>query len=279
MVSRLSVAAPLSVAAAVLVSVLVSPLPAGRHGATTVKVPRIRLVPPAEFIQLISGTFRGAWADAFYVQGVLALTEETPNRHDRVRDIQSRLRLATILDPRLVQAYFFGGVVIGQDRETIRMGIAFLQEGLERSPQEWRLPYWIGFGYYALGDYLEATAYYDRAARLPDAPAFLRSGQPYLYYLARRVDLGITYLEGLLHSIQDKGQLEWITLKLRWLKGMAYLEQKAEEFTRIYGAPPKRLEQLVESGLIDAIPEDPFLGGYVWDLASGSVKSRPRSPR
>ena len=264
-----SLAAPLSVAAAVMVSVLVSP-------ATAIKTPRIRFVPPAEFIQLISGTFRGAWADAFYIQGVLALTEETPDRHDRLRDIQSRLRLATTLDPRLVQAYFFGGVVIGQDRDTIRMGIAFLQEGLKRSPQEWRLPYWIGFGYYALGDYLEATAYYDRAARLPDAPAFLRSGQPYLYYLARRVDLGIAYLEGLLRSIQDESQLEWITLKLRWLKGMAYLEQKAEEFTRIYGTPPARLEQLVESGLIDAIPEDPFLGGYVWDSTSGSVKSQPR---
>ena len=252
------------------VSALVSPT------ATAVRAPRIGLVPPAAFIELISGTFRGAWANVFYIQGVLALTEETPDRTDLVRDMQSRLRLATTLDPRLVQAYFFGGVVIGHDRDTIRMGIAFLQEGFERSPQEWRLPYWIGFGYYSLGEYLDAVAYYDRASRLPDAPAFLRSSQPYLYYLARRSDLGIAYLEGLLHSVQDPSQLEWITLKLRWLKGMAYLEQKAEEFTRIYGASLTRLEQLVESGLIDQIPEDPFLGGYVWDSKSGSVKSRPR---
>jgi len=230
--------------------------------------------PPLRYLELISGSFKSFFADIFYIRGVLALTDDIQGRNFRVDWVQKNFNIAVSLDPGLIQSYFFAGIVIARNKYSIEKGIEFLKKGLRLNPSRWQIPYWIGFDYYQSGGYLKAIEYYKKAAGLPGAPKFLKSVQAMLYYKAGRADLGAVYLKGLSRSVRDKKQMEWIKTKLKWLKNIVVLERKVKEFKAQYGVPPSNLNNLVEKGLINHIPRDPFGGGYYLDKKSGKVKSR-----
>ncbi len=231
-------------------------------------------ISPLEYVKLIRGNFQGAFADIFYISGILAITDDFPERAVWLKSVQDNFAAALLLDPKLVQGYFFAGVVIARDKQSIKKGIEFLEKYRSLNSLEWRIPYWIGFNYFQKGDHLEAAKWYQKAAGLPGAPAFLKSNQPMLYYKAGRPALGIIYLNGLLTSVKNPKQLEWITAKLSWLKNMVLLEKKVNEFKSRHGKYPKGLDELVQNKLIMSIPEDPFGQGYYLDRDTGRIKSR-----
>lgn len=235
---------------------------------------RIFYVPPLDYLISTSGTFRSSLADIFYIRGVLELTEEIKDRDFWADWVQKNFEAATTLDPKLIQGYFFAGVVIASNESLIKKGIQFLERGLKRNSQSWEIPYWIGFNYYQLGEFLKAAEYYQRASQFEQAPVFLKSNPAVFYYRAKRPDLGIMYLEGLKGSIKDVRQLKWLEIKLKWLKDIVGLEEKVSQYKMLYGRMPEDLEKLIAAGLLKEIPGDPFGSGYYLDAASGKVKSR-----
>jgi hypothetical protein len=234
---------------------------------------RFLFIPPAEYLQSLRGSFKNFLADIYYIRGILALTDTFSTYQQKIYWIQEHCRAAVILDSRLLQAFFFGGIVVAKDKESTRRGIGFLEEGLRLLPTQWEIPYWLGFNHYTLGEYLEAAQFYQAASLLPGAPKFLRSNQPMLYYKAGKPELGPMYLEGLLETIKDPRQLEWIKLKIDWLKGILVLEGNIRDFYGRYQRYPKDLDELVDKGLITALPEDPFGQGYYFDPDAKRVKS------
>ena len=235
---------------------------------------RFLFVPPARYLEALRGNFRNFLADAYYIRGILSLTDDFSSNDYRVYWVQEHCRAAVVLDPEMIQAFFFGGMVVANNEQTTRQGIAFLEEGLKIAPGKWEIPYWLGFNHYTLGEHLEAAQFYRAASVLPDAPKFLRSNQAMLYYKAGRPELGLMYLEGLLETVRDPKQLEWIELKIKWLKGVFALEAAVQEFKSRFERAPENLEELVSERLIDSVPEDPFGGGYYFDAGTKRVMSR-----
>ncbi len=231
-------------------------------------------VPPVDYLKLISGSFQSFCADFFYIRGVMAITDNIKEHSRWVDWVQNNFRAAIALDPDMLQAYFFAGIVVADNKEGLEKGIAFLKEGAQQNTKSWQILYWLGFNYYQAGDYLKSAEYYERASNLAGAPKFLKSIQPMQFYKARRADLGVAYLEGLLQSVKDPQQLEWIKLKLEWLKNIVILEKKVDQFVKIYGYSPDSLGDLLKMRLIDQIPVDPFGAGYYLDKESGRIKSK-----
>ncbi|MBI4846908.1 MAG: hypothetical protein HY810_10640 [Candidatus Omnitrophica bacterium] len=237
-------------------------------------VKKQELILPAEYFEFIHGGFKGAFADGFYIKGILSLTDKFENSLERLEIVQNNFACALTMDHNLIQAYFFAGIVLGRTEEGINKNIDFLKKYKKFNLKEWRIPYWIGYNYYQKGAYLEAAKYYNEAAFLPGAPDYLKSNQIMLYYNANRAVSGIVYLKGLLISVKDKKQLEWVKVKLEWLEGINLLEQKAGEFKEFFGRYPDSLEELVEKKLLLQIPDDPFGTGYYWDADKAAVRSR-----
>lgn len=230
-----------------------------------------------QYAAAASGSFKSFLADIFYIRGILAITDDFPGYGEKVDCIQKNFAMAVSLDPHLTEGYFFAGVVIVRDQESLKKGIGFLEKYRYLNPGEWKIPYWTGFNYFQWGDYLRAAQLYRQAALLPGAPKFLRSNPAMFYYLAEKGELGIVYLEGLLNSVREPAQLEWISIKLEWLKKLVYLEKKVKEFVSLRGYYPQSLDELVKHKIIPAIPDDPFGEGYYIEEDTGRVKSRFRA--
>ncbi len=235
---------------------------------------KILYTPPPEALRLFSGSFRSFLADMFYIRGILGITDEFNDPARKISWVQDNFAAALSLDSRLVQGYFFAAIVLGRDKESIAKGIAFLEEHRGLNNSEWRIPYWLGFNYYQLGDYLQAARYYQEASGLPGAPEFLKSNPAVFYYRAGKAELGVKYLRGLLNSLKEKRQAKWLKLKLTWLENIVILEKKVEEFQSRFGHLPENLEELTARGLIPELPQDFFGQGYYLDRESGRVKSR-----
>ena len=234
----------------------------------------VLFVPPVPYVKMMSGTFESFFADLFYIRGMLAISDEIADTQEKVEWVQQNFHATLELDPQMTEAYFFGGVVIAKDEASIKKGIEFLEKNRPLNPALWKIPYWIGFNYYQLGNYLKAIEYYEKASRLPKAMLFLKKIQPMLYYQAGESDLGIIYLESFLNSLKDDKEREAVQKKIEWLKGISFLEQSIARFKAGHGSLPPDLETLVRDGMISDIPKDPFGHGYYLEQETGKVKSK-----
>src|ERR1700676_3831952 len=94
--------------------------------------------------------------------------------------LYSLLDLTTSLDPRFNVAYRFGAVFLaepypgGPGRPDL--AVTLLEKGLRERPDKWEYMQDIGFvHYWYRHDYKAAAEWFDKAARTPGAPWFLKS--------------------------------------------------------------------------------------------------------
>jgi len=219
-------------------------------------------IPSPEYVERLSGTFRSAVAIGFFMQGVLELAKDTTNKIDIIVQL---FKITIRLDPKLKKAAFLGGVVAPVTEVDMAKGIEFLKEVAQMHPDEWRIPYWIGFKYFEFEEFEKSAEYYKIASTLPEAPHFLKFAAIQPLAQARSLERAIFETESLLQSV-DGEDAEWVKMRLEWLATMQMLEAKAKEFKARTGNFPNDLKELVEQGLIDKIPEDDFGYGFFLDM-------------
>lgn len=79
---------------------------------------------------------------------------------------------ATDLDPRFMEAYAFGAVVLPAiDKQK---AIAIARKGIKENPDQWRLYQHLGYIYWRLGDFEEAERVYSQGAEIASAPPFMK---------------------------------------------------------------------------------------------------------
>jgi tetratricopeptide (TPR) repeat protein len=231
-------------------------------------------LPSVQYLSSISGTFKPMVAEMMFIKGVLELTDEIPGRVPYLINV---FKAAVYLDPKLMSAYFFGGTIVPAEKADIILGNAFLEEAASLNTEDWRVPFWIGFNYLQLGEYLKAAEYYRKSSLLPGAPAYLKTNQAMFYYKAGKAEMGIVYLESLAQTITDERLMEVFKKKIDWLKNIVYLEGKTRQFKELFGFWPKDLKELVQKGLIEKVPDDPFGRGYQldknWEENPGKIRS------
>ncbi len=231
-------------------------------------------VPPGNYMKVASGSFDSASADVFYATGVIELGENLRRLGERYDWIYKNMDTATDLDPKLEEAYFLAGLVAARgNRKNLKKSIALLEKGVMKNPTSWRILYWLGYNNYRLAQFSKAIHCYTKASKLPGAPNFLRSNPIAFYYMAGEAKAGMLYIEGLKRSVKVEEQKKWMDTKHTWLENLDLLENKVEEYKKLYGKFPENLNELVDVGLMKKIPEDPFGKGYFIN-PRGKVKSR-----
>jgi tetratricopeptide (TPR) repeat protein len=82
------------------------------------------------------------------------------------------LNNATELDPQFMSAYQYGAIVLPAiDNE---QAIKLTKKGIENNPEAWQLYHYLGYIYWRMKDYESAAEIYERGAKIPGAPDFVR---------------------------------------------------------------------------------------------------------
>lgn len=235
--------------------------------------------PSGRLMEVASVGFQTLASDLLWLKGVQYYGEH--RRSDREYLLAEHIfSTITDLDPRFVGAYRFGAFVLAQDVGQPAAGIELLRKGMRNNPELWQLPFDLGFLYFnSVKDNAKAAHFFRFASRFEDSPDIARRFSAFAYRKAGRTDVALSLWQEIYNSSTNEimrqtalNAIKRITLD----RTAEALTQLIEEYGRRTGRQPADLRDLVDQGLADTIPDDPFGGRYFLDEATGSVLSTTR---
>ncbi len=106
-----------------------------------------------------------AWLRAIQYYGMHRQTDQEYDMAGHIFDV------VTTLDPLFRNAYVFGGLVLAQDAADVEAGVGLLRKGVSNLPDDWLLPFEVGFIYYICSADMEsAQEWFLEAASKPGHP-------------------------------------------------------------------------------------------------------------
>jgi hypothetical protein len=186
------------------------------------------------------------------------------------------LDILTTLDPKFMYAYTLGGLMLTHDAERPDQAGLLLKKGMLMRPDDWRLPFVYAFiNCVFTNDYPTAKRFFGLSARKPSAPDTPKRWQAFVTYmklgdLKTALALWVDYYNQTKNP-EEKMIAEIYIKSIKMKLDIEFLNEKVQEFTMKFGRPPVILSELVTSGIVEAIPEEPH--GEHYHLKGNSVYS------
>ncbi|AMV71813.1 hypothetical protein JCM30471_01270 [Desulfuromonas carbonis] len=222
---------------------------------------------PSKFSRILSLGYRGLLSDYLFLKtaafyGERLMTQKPLSGADWDYFATS-LDVITDLDP-----YFFDPYLLAEGNMAwegkIQEANKLLKKGMKYRSWDWRIPYFIGFNYfYFLKDYEKGAEYVMAAARLPGGPPYLKTLGSRLAYYGGKTKTGILFLKGMIAETEDPRFRAPLEKRLLALERAEKLELLVNRFKEETGRSPAAVNELVERGYIDSLPEDPYGGKWV----------------
>jgi tetratricopeptide (TPR) repeat protein len=138
---------------------------------------------------------------------------------------------------------------------------------------DWQLPFFYGFNqFYFLNRPEEAASYLEKAYQLNPRNEFLPTLIARLYYQADATKVAIEFLEEMIRNTKSENMRKWMMVRLKAFKIVAFLEDAVALYEERFNHTPERIEILVEHGILQGIPPDPYGGTFFLD-AAGKVRT------
>ncbi|MFH1312812.1 MAG: hypothetical protein ABIJ00_06250 [Candidatus Eisenbacteria bacterium] len=230
--------------------------------------------PSGRFLQIASLGYRTLASDLLWLKGIQYYGEH--RRSDKYYPLAEHIfSTITDLDPNFVGAYRFGAFVLAQDMGQPAAGIRLLKKGMVSNPGQWQLPFDLGFLYFtSADDDAKAGHYFRMASRFDDSPDIARRFSAFAYRRAGSIDISLTLWEEIYRSssnsvIKENALYSIKSIHLEQMRKA--LEGLVGRFRESSGRFPSDLQELVDRGLMDRVPDGPFGGTYLFDSASQTV--------
>jgi hypothetical protein len=219
--------------------------------------------------------FSNFLADVAWLEAVQVGAGRKMSRQDYDRLVEL---LETVIgfDRCFMVPYLFGGIILGDSADHAPAALSILERGEREFPLEWRIPFYAGYiHYFSLGEAAEGGAALLRAARVPGSPAYFPLLASRMLTEGNRPETALTFLRELVIHEKDPRRLRVLEERVRQVvveRDLRTLEGAVSEYRSRSGELPGKLPDLVASGIIARIPEEPHGGTYVL-TSDGNVRS------
>lgn len=245
------------------------------HGGAAAEEPPVYL-PDIRFLRLASLGYDNVLADVLWFRTINYFGAHF--RGNRLYPWLARMcDLVTDMDPRAEHVYRFAGFILPWEAQLPDEGIRLLEKGVRQFPDSWQLNFYLGFSKFYFRDDLEgALPYMRKAAELPGAHAYVTRLAAMMYTQKYGTDTAREFLVELRDSGGAGGMEGVIDERLKDIELTEHarlLETGVARYRERFGKDPSDLTALVDSGVIERIPDEPFGHHYVWDAQQGEVRS------
>ena len=240
------------------------------------KLQKLTYLPSGDYLRMASLGYRELAADLLWLQAIQVMGERKLSEEAGHWLYQAVDRITT-LDPKFVRAYEAGShalcILVVLPEQSNRL----LEKGMRHNPQEWKLPFLLGMNYYfELADDEKAAEVMALASRLPGAPESLVRLAAKLFVSAKSPQQAVELLAKVYEETSDENVRKMLEIRLKESiveRDLQILEQAISRFQAIHSRRPERLENLVEPGMLRELPMEPFGGRYLYEPATGIVRS------
>jgi hypothetical protein len=235
----------------------------------------LRVLPTKEMAEIMSLDHRGAMADYL----MTSVSIHSGSLMWKPLDIQfdskwayGTMDLVTDLDPKYREAYLMSGMGLIHKFDDANLALPILKKGIKANPDSWEIPYWYGYdSYFYLDDNETASKYFMMAAQKPDAP---KTNWGLLANVSREsgyYENAYWAMKVMYESVKSEKVKTIYAKKLVQLQNVLLLQKAADAFQEENRISLGFLDDLVLSGYLDEIPDDPMGKGYSWDSEKGKV--------
>jgi hypothetical protein len=233
-------------------------------------------LPDVRFLRLAALGYDNALADVLWFRTIDYFGKHF--RGNRIYPWLARMcDVVTDLDPRAQHVYSFAGFILPWEAQRPDDGIRMLEKGIAQFPDSWQLHYYLGFSYFFFkNDPTAALPHLRRAAELPGAHPYVTRLAAMLYSQQYGTATAREFLEDLRDNGGASGMQAVIGERLKDVELSEHvnlLEKAVETYRQRFGRDPEALEELVASGVLAALPSEPFGFGYTYDAAQRQVRS------
>lgn len=227
----------------------------------------LSLLPKGDLLKSISLGYSTVIADLLWLEVVQAIGEKQVNESG-YQWIYHAVDVVTTLDPKFEYSYQIAGIALATIGKQYELSNQILLKGIKNTPEDWRLPFYLGFNYYFyLNDYQNAAKYISLSASLPGHSAYLPGFAARLYVEANDPDLALEFLKQVYLESKDENTREQIAIRIKEViieRDIRQLNQAIQIFQEKEGRIAD-LSDLVKSKIIQRIPAEPFGGFYFLD--------------
>ncbi len=250
--------------------------------AATDRVVRSRLpgssiiyVPSGKFLRYATFGYRSLAADAIYLWAIQYYS--TPAIDDRFDHFDHIFAIINELDPRFQDPYEVGALIAVQEARDTGAAFAILDRGAANNPDQWIYPFNAGhIALINLKDFALAEKYFEQCMRIPGAPDFVERLRANAIF--KRGDLKTaweTWRE--IHERAPDDRVKRIAsnhlYNVKATIDRAALEPALAAYRERYGRWPADLGTLSRTGFIREVPRDLDGRDYVYDPATGEVRT------
>jgi tetratricopeptide (TPR) repeat protein len=253
-------------------------------------------IPSGKFLKYAAFGFRSVAADLIYLWAIQYYA--TPNIDDRFDHLDHVFAIINELDPRYQDPYEVGAMIAVEGarevyasrrdlsrgrgraeyaRALIQSAFTILDRGDANNPDQWVYSFDAGhIALMTLKDYALAEKYFERCMKIPGAPEFVERLRANAIF--RKGDLQTsweTWLD-IYKRAQDDRTRKIASNHLYNVKATidgAALEAESAKFRERTGRFPADLAALVRAGFIREVPKDLDGKDYVYDPATGKVRT------
>ena len=235
---------------------------------------------PPLALHALAGEFKGLVADYLTLEAGAQLGTELARNPDgsfrvvkKIYDWANIHRIFTAsqtLDPSFAQTFIVAqGWLPWEPANMVAEAQRILQIAAENRPWDWQPTHARGFNmYYFLKQPGEAGKLFLEAAQTPNAPSFLPILGARLAQKGGETQTAIFIMKSMLLGKDPKDpEYNEISDRLKALEGVAIFEQGVSDYQREFGSIPESLEQLLTSGILPSLPENPYKMDYCIDTA------------
>lgn len=251
-------------------------LPLHQWSASKPKLQQLTYLPDGQYLRLASLGFRELVADVLWLQVIQVIGQRKLSKEDG-HWLYLAVDRITTLDPRFVRAYEAGSLALCTLVVLPEESNRLLEKGMQHNPQEWKLPFLLAINYYfEMADDKKAADAMSQAARLPGSPDALARLAAKLFVSAKSPQQAVDFLANVYSETTDENIKRLVEIRLKESiveRDLQLLEQALTQYQNKYSRRPHSLEELVGPGQLSRLPEEPFGGRYVYDPATGVIRS------
>jgi len=231
-------------------------------------------LPNGRYLAVASLGQRQVLADFIYLWAIQYYGHyDISNRYEHLDRIFREV--ITELDPRYFDPYWIGALIMTTETKDLERALALLDKGFVANPDQWLLPYLAGWECYHARRLDLAAGYFEKAIRVPGAPAVIRRAYAAMYEKKgdRAVSIAAWAAIESDPSVDERGhQIARRHLdSLRVEQDIETLQQAIARYAAKHGANPGSLEALVRDGALPSVPVDSDGRPYGYDRRTGKV--------
>ena len=236
---------------------------------------RLGFFPPAPVIKALTADQYQFVSQVISLQCLFyfgTLVEQKTQRPDLQR-IHRALYTSTRLDPYNMDAYYFAQAVLTWETKMIPQVIDLLEYGFAHRSWDWYLPFFLSFDYaYFLRDYKKAGEYLAKVVELKPEVGWYATLAARYFYEGGSTALALAYLKEIIPTARNEAIKRRMMTRAEALEKILKIEQAIVAYRKRFQRDPKELGDLVNGGVLDLVPEDPYGGSFYLDK-TGRVRT------